>query len=211
MSRLLGTTIETYKGESFTLYCEILNDDGYAYALPINAKNPHIVLKVESNTFAMRGVAGDTYWIDVSDYYRANVYKPLPTNSSQLLEKNVIYYDSGATPTCYYRDKNNDRNIYKFAFKKTFLPIFTRNYIEQQNNYQISIATGTKTIDYLKGLFSSLYPLSKVPNDVITLRDKICAKDKNCLKDVDIFKPLVNYTFTEVILKPSKFIIKPNA
>lgn len=101
-----------------------------------------------------------------------------------------------------------EQSPYKFGFKKTFYPFDTEDFINQKYSYSIRLATGQTTLEYLQGIFELLYPLEIVPDDLVTLKEKVCAIRKD-LSDVDINVPLINYTTQEVILKPSKFIVKP--
>lgn len=68
--RQLGSTIECYRGEAFTVRREFVDTDGTPLIISNKLRNPYIRFTVKSNTHKIEGDYVKNYWIDVSNYQK---------------------------------------------------------------------------------------------------------------------------------------------
>lgn len=97
--RQLGSTIECYRGESFVVKREFIDEDGAPLALGNGLKNPFVRFTVSSNTFKIDGAWKKNYWLDIGDWLRTDFRNalPFPENRVPSLATSDLFVPSQET------------------------------------------------------------------------------------------------------------------
>lgn len=111
-------------------------------------------------------------------------------------------------------------------FKKTFLPIDAKRFVQGTWWYDLFLVSGTKTINYLRDYYESfflgrssdnpngnmnkhqIYEYNKYGNSPKWLYDKICKFNPLFENRVRWDRPLCSYSTVDKISKPEKFIVR---
>ncbi len=217
----LGSTIECYRGESFVVKREFIDEDGAPLALGNGLKNPFVRFTVSSNTFKIDGAWKKNYWLDIGDWLRTDFRNalPFPENcvpslaiASKIHIGNPYYIINGNSNREYYvyDAETNSYIKYTFVVQKRFLNNDTKKWIGQIYQYEIALCSGKLMTEWLKEVFQTLYPNTIVPNANSELAHYICKKRPDLLEGVNINEPLVSYTTNRVLQGPCKLIVKEN-
>lgn len=104
-------------------------------------------------------------------------------------------------------------------FKKTFLPVDTRRFVEGTWWYELTLVSGTKMVDYLRSIYENKSPVDQM--DIHEKReydtygrcrkwlyDSIKAKDESLVNGIKWYEPLVNYFAVDKTSGPEKFIVR---
>lgn len=126
--RQLGSTIECYRGEAFTIRREFVDADGAPITLPSSMRNPFARFTVKSNTFQIDGRYEKNYWCDLSNYNRVDYSEPGPPKIDTLYPTDTTLYQSNAPKVTVSNQSGQT--------------VFTIN--ESTNNVYISTTDATK-------------------------------------------------------------------
>ena len=211
--RILGTTIEINRGEVFTLRYSLADTDGVPYMIPDDWKNPYLVITVASTIYRQKGRWSKNYWLDLSTYPKFRYMKPVAIASLDdppPVEKALYYIMQPSGEKEYYYYENDTYKPYKFTFSKTFLYHDTKQWIESIHRYQLKVASGQCSRDWLTAIFTHLYPESEVPTHKEEIARQICKVRPELLEGVDWTAPIVNYEVREILRQPAKIIVRGN-
>ena len=211
----LGNSILINRGETFTLSRNVLNDFGEPYILSKYWQNPHLLITVSSNLYHVRNRYIKHYWLDLSDYpsFENTVAEFIEDLGGDLpdgynADTSVFYtIDESGDKEFWYWD-GSEFKPYQFVFHKTFYHSDTVTWVESFYNYEIRLVSGTSMNYYLTNEFMRLYPEATPPEDNATLWLEIAKVEPSLVKDIVYTAALVNYNVNDILLRPSKIIVK---
>ena len=126
---------------------------------------------------------------------------------------NQLYYkvtpDGREYYTVDYRG-NESLSPYKFVVNRKFINADTKKWVGGIYQYEVALCSGELMTDWLKRVYTTLYSDTNIPNANKELAHYICKKRPDLLKGVNINEPLVSYETNQVLLGPSKLIVKEN-
>lgn len=222
--RTLGRKIIVHRGETFTLTRKVFKDDGVTpFVLAKSITNPYLIITVSSNTFRVDGKYRLNSWLDLSTYPSFRRSTP-EYKSSEDITNNVapaspdndgagcIYYTQDTAGTKYYYYWNGtEYKDYSFVFRKQFLNVHTRDWIESQYQYEFRLVGGQKTQPLLLDMYKGIYPDRMwIPSDARTLYEEIKKCRPDFVKNIRWSAPLANFFTEDILQRPELLIIKPN-
>lgn len=212
--KVLGSTIEINRGETFTLRKTIVNSDGTPFIVKPDDLNPYMRLSVSSNIYPMEGRYKKNYWLKLSNIKRYKGYEHFPDNVVPdrigELDEDYIWYVITEEGREYYKSAEiYDSWIpYSFVYNKEFINFDTSKLVAGIYKYELAYTCGVEMIDWLKSIYSSLYGEPRYNISTYELAHYICKKRPDLLEGVDITEPLSSYTKNNIIQKLSKLIVK---
>lgn len=259
--RVLNNEMIVHRNETFTIDKIILARDGAPFVVSSQIDNPYICITVTSSKYEQLGRYHVTWWLDVGQGYtddgtlitlpRFNSTTPMHLTTDTWLTSlpidpvtglvynafEAIWYINKSDGTKEYKrwDLNTGRWIdYSFRIIKTFTQEDTKEWIEQDYQYDITLVAGDTLTEYLYDLklhtFMELYEvldsaifldyldsdydsaLAELWEDLATdntgIYDWLKTINRNLVKDLDMTAPLINYSAVQIILPPTKLTVQ---
>lgn len=151
--RLKNYDIHCYRGESFTLDFDVVNDDGSPYIVSNQMKDAHILLNISSTKYQQDDNIAERYWINLNEepnklpkFYTTI---PLKLTSFDTIYKeeypdhtadDAVYYvenDDGSKTYKYYDANSGEYKDYSFRVIIPFRTSNTIKWTEQRYYYSI--------------------------------------------------------------------------
>lgn len=222
--KVVGKNIIVFRGETFSLTRKVYkNDLSTPYVLSKAIDNPYLIVTVTSSPYKTDGGYKCNWWIDLSTYPSFRSTTPYLVESSVISSNELpsgmsadqcIFYtvDEDANKTFYYYDSDSSTyKEYSFIFRKTFSHRETDEWVESLYTYQFKIVGGTRTKNVLQGLFTSIFPNAKVPEDNRTLYCRIKKCRPDLVKNIRFSAPLATFFVEDVLQRPEKLTVKTNS
>ena len=228
----------------------------HPYYSQVGLKNPYYLLQVRNSEFYEKDKGSIyNYWIEVSvmavkdaiPKKNCNLIcchgNPIMCQYSSVVEEQKIFgdripkqddmvYGINEYQYPYIVIQNGPSlmsidNEYPWTmFKKTFLPVDTKQFRQGTWWYELFLVEGTKTLDYLQSKYKSFfdertsdnwqgtmntheareYQLYK--NSPKWLYDRICSLEPEFKDSIRWDRPLLNYSTVDKISEPKKFIVR---
>lgn len=170
----------------------------------------------------------ETYSFTVGEFYTRRLYLlftlngPLPANVAVDIQMqsvlgeydvNQLYYKITPEGREYYTVNYlgvENALPYKFVVNRKFINADTKEWVGSIYQYEVALCSGELMTDWLKRVYTTLYLNTDVPSANEELAHYICKKRPDLLEGVNINEPLVSYETNQVLLGPSKLIVKEN-
>lgn len=245
---ILNKTIVVQRGESFTLGILISKEHSgfeFPYWTEAGIQNPYYLLQIRNSEFYEKDKGFIyNYFIPcdiLMDKSKENSFNLLQCHGSPLYvsgpdDSNVksgdFYYKMDNMNLSFYVKTGNSylqlSNLKQqwTMLKQTLLPLDLAKFRQGTWWYDIRLISGTKTVDYLRGKYESLFYDRAIDGKFIGmdkyakqeydmygrsskwLYDKICAIDTRFKDSISWDRPLVNYQTVDRIAYPEKFIVR---
>lgn len=214
-----------------------LAGQSWSFTLPVNISNGKIRVRLNSFTISSITLSDGTNSVETTYKYPVTTIELYTKGTDKLiftftrevpggnpnvtignityvnaLDKRVLYYvvsSEGREYYC-YNERNDSWEKYHFAMASKFINADTKKWIGQIYQYEIALCSGELMTDWLTKVFKSLYPDVDAPAANAELAHYICKKRPDLLEGVNVYEPLVSYGTNQVLLGPSKLIVKEN-
>lgn len=222
--KVVGKNIIVSRGETFNLTRKVYKDDlATPYVLSKTIQNPYLIITVFGSPYNIHKGYKCNWWIDLSTYPSFRTTTPYLVDED-VIESNelpdgmtadqCIFYtiDEDANKSFYYYDSDSSTyKEYTFVFRKSFSHRETNEWVESLYKYEFRIVGGTRTKNVLQGLFKSVYPGTKVPEDNYTLYHRIKKLRPDLVKNIRYSAPLATFFVEDVLQRPEKLTVKTNS
>lgn len=212
--RINGNDLIVYRGETFTIDRSVFNRDDSPFVISNQLENPYILVNVSSATYTQSNRYVRNWWLDLSDlrrFYSTNAIE-LDNFDAGLPEEyepdEALFFVTNDDGTKTYKMWNEDAQQfedYVFRIVKSFTHEDTREWVEQDYSYSISLVTGASTENYLYTLCENY--LGVVPNSLEEAYELISNYNKTLIEGIDITRPIVKIAYMQPILPPSKLSV----